>query len=404
MRQLKWPLHWKQANKIKLLTFKCHPETSGWHFFCSRFTPMIKLFKFTVFAILVLLGFNNSASAQNLAAFTDQNNRLYKFDAGKVTQIYYQITRELHIENQYVCFVDSKGDIYVDFYGEQTLVAQTYNKIYDTDNLLVVQTASVIRAFDQGVKHVLTSNAMQMAVGDSIVVWQDAIGGYLKYYYKDQVHDIAMVVGNYPLRPSEVGQNVFVYKDNAGNNSAIWHGKIYDLVSTNRPVNFVAGQDVVAFNDPQSGTFAAFDNGYVVDVDAQHALQYKCGDNFIYYQDAAQTHKIFREEETMELGFDLQNINVTDSMVIFEDVGITKIWYQMEIYQIYNNKVKEYQADNGIVAYYNQWGGVSAFVRGKEIEITRTKVQTFELHGNTITMRMGPSSYWVWWNGKIYEF
>jgi len=344
------------------------------------------------------------ANAQNLAAFTDANNRLYKFDAGTFKQIYYQPTRELHVENQYICFVDSKGDIYVDFYGDKTMIAQTYNEIYDTDNLLVVQTATVLRAFDKGVKHVLTSNAMSVAVGDSLVVWQDAIGGYLKYYYQDEVHSLAMVVGNYPLKSNEVGQNTFVYKDNAGNNSAFWRGKLYDLVSTNRPVHFVAGQDVIAFNDPMSGTFAAFDNGYVVDVEGQHALRYKCGDNFIYYQDAAETHKIFREEETMELGFDLQNIHVTDSLVIFEDVGITKIWYQMEIYQLFNNRLTNYQADNGIVAYTNQWGGVSAFVRGKEIEITRSRVLGFQLHGNTITMKMGPSSYWVWWNGKIYEF
>ena len=348
--------------------------------------------------------FTTFSFGQNLSAFKDRNNRLYKFDSGVVTQIYYQPTRELHIENQYICFVDSKGDVYVDFYGEKTMIAQTYNKIFDTDNLLVVQTASVLRAFDQGVKHVLTSQARSVAVGDSLVVWQDNIGGYLKYYYQDQVKDIAMVVGDYPVRAQEVGSNVFVYRDNAGNNSVFWHGKMHDAVSTNQKVTFVAGQDVVAFNDPQSGTFAAFDNGYVVDVEPQHALRYNCGDNFIYYMDNSETHKVFREEETMELGFDLQNVNVTDSMVIFQDVGITKIWYQMEVYQIFNTKVKDYQADNGIVAYYNQWGGVSAFVRGKEMEITRSKVQTYELHGNTIVMRMGPSSFWVWWNGKIYEF
>src|SRR5690606_6903839 len=104
------------------------------------------------------------------------------------------------------------------------------------------------------------------------------------------------------------------------------------------------------------------------------------------------------------LGFDLQNVDVRDSLVIFNDVGITKIWYQMEVYQIFNTKVSSYQADGGIVAYSNQWGGVSAFVRGKEIEITRSKVEYFELHGSTILMKMGPSSYWVWWNGKIHEF
>ena len=342
--------------------------------------------------LFILLMISSAVLAQNVTAFTDANNRLYKFDAGRVTQIYYQPTEEIHIDNQYVCFVDSKGDVYVDFYGEMTKVAQTYTAIFNTDNLLLVQTASVLRAFDQGIQHILTSNAISVAVGDSIVVWQDKIGGYLKYYYMDEIHTVNMIVGDYPLMQENVGPNTFVYQDFAGNVSVLWHGKFWPLYSSNRQTVFRAGQDVVAFNDPQSGTFAAFDNGYVVDVDQQHALN------------AAETHKVFREEEVMELGFDLQNVDVHDSVVIFRDVGRTKIWYQMEVYQIYNTNVTKYQVDGGIVAYPNQWGGVSAFVRGKEVEITRTKVQGFELHGNTITMKKGPSSYWVWWNGKIYEF
>ena len=349
----------------------------------------------------------SSSFAQNITAFADANNRLYKFDAGSLIQIYYQPTREVHIENQYVCFVDNKGDVFVDFYGQKEMVAQTHTAIYDTDNLLVVQTASVIRAFDRGVKHILTSNAMKVAVGDSIVVWQDYIGGYVKYYWNDEVHEVAMVVGDYPLAQEHVGPNTFVYTDNAGNRSVFWHGKFWPIFSANQHAVMRAGQDVVAFNDPQSGTFAAFDNGFVVDVDEQHALAFACGDNFIYFKDAAETHKIFREEEIMELGFDLQNVDVRDSVVVYREFAgsnITKVWYQMEIYQIYNTNVQNYQVDGGIVAYTNQWGGVSAFVRGDEIEITRSKVQNFELHGNTILMQMGPSTYWVWWNGKIYEF
>lgn len=371
-------------------------------FFVCKFATEMKNQLLILFLSVAFLG-----HTQNITAFTDANNRLYKFDRGNITQIYYQPTEEIHIDNQYVCFVDSKGDIYVDFYGESTMVAQTHTAIYDTDNLLVVQTASVIRAFDQGVKHILTSNATQMAVGDSIVVWQDAIGGYLKYYYKDQINSVAMVVGDYPLEPGHVGPNTFVYKDNAGNVSVFWHGKFWPLFSSNLYAPMHAGQDVVAFNDPQTGTFAAFDNGYVVDVDQQHALRFKCGDNFIYFQDASETHRIFREEETMDLGFDLRDVDVRDSVVVFREFGnsnLTKIWYQMEIYQIFNTQIGSYQVDGGIVAYTNQWGGVSAFVRGKEAEITRSKVQSFQLHGNTIMMQMGPSTFWVWWKGKIYEF
>ncbi|MEZ4923990.1 MAG: hypothetical protein R2780_12530 [Crocinitomicaceae bacterium] len=341
---------------------------------------------------------------QDITAFSDRNNRLYKFDSGIITQIYYQPIKELDIGRHYICFVDSKGDIYVQFHDDKEMVAQTYTNIYNSRNLLLVQTASVLRVYDQGVKHVLTSTSMGFGGSDSLVVWQDKIGGYLKYYYQDEVHEIAMVVGEYYIDPNKIGPNTFVYKDNAGNNSVLWHGKFYPIFSSNKNAVIDAGQDVVAFNDPQSQTFAAFDNGFMVDVDEQHALRFHCGDNYIYYQDAAEYHKVYREEDIMELGFDLQDIDPYDSLIVFKDVGITKIWYQMEIYQIYNTNVTSYQVDGGIMAYPNQWGGVSAFVRGKEIEITRSKVESFELHGNTIKMRMSSSSYWVWWNGKIYEF
>ncbi len=284
------------------------------------------------------------------------------------------------------------------------MIAQTYNQIFNTDNLLLVQTASVLRVFDRGVRHILTSNAIGFGVGDSLVLFQDAIGGMLKYYYNDEVHEIGMVVGNYPIKAGEVGANTFVYKDNAGNNTVFWHGAFYDLFSSNQQAVYHAGQDVVAFNDPQSMTFTAFDNGYIVDVEPQHALTYRCGNNFIYYKDASESHKVYREENVMELGFDLQGIDVKDSVIVFKDVGITKIWYNNEIYQIFNTKVSDYQVDGGIVAYSNNNGGVSAFVRGKEVDITNSKVESYQLHGNTIVLKYSKASYSIWWNGKMFDF
>ena len=321
-----------------------------------------------------------------------------------IKQIYYQQTTKVFVGNDYVCFVDSKGDIYVHYDGEKILLGQTYNNIYVTDNLLVMQTANVIRIFDRGIKHILTSNATNFGYGDSLVVFQDAIGGYLKYYYQDEVREIAMVVGDYPFRSTDVGSNVFVYRDNSGNMSVFWHGGFKKLLSTNRDVLFACGQDVAAFNDPVTGTFTVFDNGYIIDAEPQHAEAFKCGNNFIYYRDAAGVNKVYREERVTELGYDLQNIIVKDSMVVFKDAGITRIWYNEDLYQIYNTKVSNAQIDGGLMAYQNQWGGVSAFVRGEEIEITRQRVEEFQLHGNTILLKFSRTAFAVWWNGKLYQY
>lgn len=350
------------------------------------------------------LMFSVNGLTQDINVFTDPNNRLFMFDSGIFTQIYYQQTADIFLGNDYVCFIDSKGDIFVHHDGEQTLLGQAYNEINVTDNLLVMRTANVIRIFDRGIKHILTSNATTYGYGDSLVIFQDAIGGYLKYYYQDEVREIAMVVGDYPMGMGEIGANVFVYKDNAGNSSVFWKGKFYDLMSTNQRVNYQAGQDVVAFNDPVNGTFAVFDNGYILDAEPQHAQRYQCGNNFIYYIDNAGIHKVYREERVVELGYDLQNITVRDSVVMFQDVGATKVWYNEEVYQIFNETVTNPQIDGGIIAYSNKWGGVSAMVRGKEMEITRQRVESFRLHGSTILLQYSQSAFSVWWNGKIYDY
>jgi hypothetical protein len=354
--------------------------------------------------LLVFLQFGATLFSQDINVFGAPNFRLYQFNAGVFEQIYYQQTADVFLGNEYVCFVDSKGDIFIHYKGKQILMGQSYNTIHNTDNLLVMQTATVLRVFDRGVKHVLTSNVTGYAVGDSLVVFQEFIGGGLKYYYQDEVREIAMIVGDYPFKPGQVGDNLFVYADNAGNYSVFWRGKFQELLSTNLNVEFDAGQDVIAFNDPKNGTFTVFDNGYIVDAEPQHALTYECGNNFVYYKDAGGNNKVYREERVTELGFDLQNIMVRDSLIYFRDVGLNKIWYNEKVYQIYNDQVVQPQIDGGIMAYINKWGGVSAFVRGKEIEITRQRVEDFRLQGSTIMLKFSPSAFSVWWNYEMYDF
>lgn len=357
------------------------------------------------FSGLVLFAFlSEIALGQNLTTFTDANNRLYKFDQGQFLQIYYQPTEKVLVSTKSVCFVDSKGDIYAYYNGEKYQIAQTYNEIINTDHLIVVRTASVLRVFDAGTVNMLSPNIVSFAAGDSLVLFQNVVGGYLNYYYQGQTHEIAMMIGNYGITQAEVGSNVFVYRDNSSNHNVFWHGQFYELLNTRQPVTYACGQDVVAFNDPQHNTFSAFDNGYIIDLEGQFAKKYQCGDNFIYYQDAGDVHKVVREERITELGVDIKLLEVTDSLVIYQDYGQSKIWFNEKIYPLYNYILSDYQTDGGIVAYKNNVGGVSAFVRGRQIDITNTRINDFKLIGNTILLKYGPSSYSVWWNGKIYEF
>ena len=97
--------------------------------------------------LLVLIGISLPVFSQNINAFTDANNRLYQFKDGEFSQIYYQVTRDVLVGTNHLCFVDSKGDVYAYFGGEKSLIAQTHSEIINSDHLLFVRTATVLRVF-----------------------------------------------------------------------------------------------------------------------------------------------------------------------------------------------------------------------------------------------------------------
>jgi hypothetical protein len=124
----------------------------------------------------------------------------------------------------------------------------------------------------------------------------------------------------------------------------------------------------------------------------------------VYYQDNNDVHKIYYEQDIRELGYDIQNLQVFDSVIVFREADYGSIWYRGGIHTEYNNKMDTYQVSGGIVAFNNPNGGVSAYVRGKVVEVTRQRVESFILKGNTIVLKFGPSSYSVWWNGRLFDF
>lgn len=352
-----------------------------------------------------LLFFYFISFSQNLTAFTDRLNRLFEFNKGYVNPVEYQEVDNLIVANKFISYSDTKGDYFVRWNGMgKVKISQGEATIYETKYLAVVEYTTILKIVKDYKETILTSYYNSFGYGDSLVVFQDKIGGNLKYYYQDSVVEFAQVIGDYTFNPGEVGANVFVYSDVANNYYGFYQGQFYKLLSTNEEVEFSSGLNMIAFNDPMTQTFVVFDKGQAYDVDSQVANDYQAGRDFVYFKDQADYHKVFYKGMVKDLGFELQDLEVHDSLITFKEADYLKAWYKGEIYTVYNTTVDEFQLDDGIIAYNNTRGGVDALVRGKEITITDTKVVSFALNGNTIVLKKGPSAYSIWWNGRIYDF
>jgi len=357
-----------------------------------------------IISSLLLLVSPFIVEAQNITAFSDINGKLYQFDSGIIKMVEYQKVSELQIANNYIAYKDSQGNYWVIWKGEKVRLSQGPTDLFESNNILTAKFTSILKIVDDGKIKNLTSFVNSFASGDSLIVFQDRIGGNLKYYYENKIVEFAQVIGDVIFSPEQVGANVFAYDDGAGNYYGFSNHEFYLLFSSNQYPTFSSGLNVIAYNDFENNTFSMFKEGEITDIESEYALKYKAGHDFVYYQDQSETEKVYFNGESTELGYDLQDLTVYDSIITFKEANYFKIWYKDEIHTIYNTTVSKPQIDGGIVAYRNNNNGLSAFVRGEVIEITKQRISNFWLNGNTIVLQFSPSSYAVWWNGKLYRF
>lgn len=345
-----------------------------------------------------------TASAQSINAFEVVVNKLLFFNAGEFSLVEQQPVTDLNVGINYITYADTRGDYQVYYNHQKTELTRGKTQVIMTNNWLVYRIASVLRIFDKGHTTILTSYTGSFAVGDSLVVFQDRIGGNLKCYYKGEITEFSQALGDYIFSPSMVGDNVFVFNELGGIYKAFYQGEYTTILSTNQGVNFSAGMNIIAYNDPDNYSFTIFEKGEIIDLEVQYAKSYKTGHDFVYYRDNNSVNKVYYRGEVKELGYDLQEIAVFDSLIFFKEAGYAHIWYKGNTTQVLNDQVKDYQVSCGNIAYLNSSGGVSAVIRGELVEISRQKVQAFKLVGNTIMLQYTPSSFSIWWNGKLYDY
>ena len=364
---------------------------------------MNRIKNFTVAMGLIILT-TFSAKSQSINAFEVVVNKLVFFDMGKFSLIEQQPIKDLTVGVNYITYADTRGDYQVYHNHQKTELTRGKTVVNMTNNWFSYQIASVLRVFDKGESTILTSYTGSYGVGDSLIVFQDRIGGNLKYYYKGEIVEFSQALGNYMFSPSTVGDNVFVFNEISGIYKAFYQGGFKTILSTNQPVSFSAGMNIIAYNDPDNYSFTIFEKGDIIDLEMQYAQTYKAGHDFVFYRDNNSVNKVYYKGESSDLGYDLQEIQVFDSLIFYKEADYGHVWYNGKITQIYNDQVRDFQVSGGNIAYLNSSGGVSAVIRGKLMEISRQKVQAFRLVGNTIMLQYTPSSFSVWWNGKMFDY
>ena len=352
--------------------------------------------------LLIVLFFPFVGFTQNVIPFVDFNNYFKSFQDDNFRVVEFQKIIDYKGGDEFVAYLDNKGNLRL-FDGTAPKDITNLNLEYKvSDHLLAWKVMNTINMWDAGKMKTLTYNGRNYEVRDSIIVYDDTRYNSVNAYWKGNIYPLYTVVDSIYM-PEYIGENIVAFRDNGNFYKIFWNGKIYDLGVWNGSITFQGGTDVMTFNDPTNRTFAIFDKGEFLDVESFYMGKYKAGRGFIVYEDLNGNLNYYGNGNKVPLSnFSAKLWEVKDDIVVWSENSYLYTYVNNEKTKICNFLPTDYQLKNNVFVYRNIMGGVSAFVDGKNYEITNQNESSYDIYGSSVIVKLFNNSYIVLKKGVKY--
>ncbi len=353
-----------------------------------------------IFAVALML--QNLSFGQTVIPFIDYNKWLRTVENGTFKYIELQEVLEYKAGDELVAYLDIRGNLRV-YKGEERHEITNMNVKYQvSDKLLVWNVGTTLGLFDNGVKKTLSFFGGDYIVKDDLVLFTDTRYNSIQVYWNGKEYPIQISTQDVYLSNSgKIGENVVAYADNGGLYKIFYKGQTYEVGVWNGNIDLQSGTDIVAFNDPNTRTFAVFDAGNFLDVENQWVKKYKAGRGFVVFEDINGNLKKYEKGEVTDISNFPGKWDLVDDVIWFENNGFSYVHYNNKTIQAANFVTEDYILKNGTAVFRNMMGGVSAIVKGQAVELTNMANATFEIFGNSVLVKLANYDFIIYTNGKI---
>lgn len=356
--------------------------------------------KYLLFLLLLpAVGF-----AQGIFPYVDFNNYFKVFDGGQFTQIEYQIVSDVFYGDELIAYNNSQRDFKV-YYGGHTQLLTNQNVSYKaSDHLLAWNIGPIINYFESGKPHVITSFGGEYTVMDSLIVYEDTRYNTVNVVYKGKSIPLYQLTDDLYM-PEAIGDNIIAFRDNGNFYKVFWRGQIYELgvYSGVNKLEFFAGTDMLAFNDPSTRTFAIFENGEFMDVESIYVNKIKACRGFVIYEDVQGNLKYYGKGVRKDLASFFQFWDAKDDVVFWGESNSAFTISNGEKKQVCNYSPKDWALKNDVIAFRSNLGGVSCFMKGALKDITNLSNTDYFINGHLVGITQANRSVIVYSDNQTYR-
>ncbi len=355
-----------------------------------------------ILALVPLVSFS-----QKVIPFVDFNNYFRSFSDETFKMVEFQKIIEFKAGDEFVSYLDNKGNLRLYDGTTPKDITNLINLDYRvSDHLMAWQiSGTTLNMWDAGQQRTLTYNSRNFEVRDSIIVYEDLRYNNVSVYWNGKITTLYTVVDSLYM-PDFIGENIVGFRDNGNFYKIFWNGTIYDIgVWNGTPIQFQGGTDIMAFNDPTNRTFAVFDKGEFTDVESFYMGKYKAGRGFVVYEDLNGNLNHYESGQKTQLSnFSAKFWEVKDDIVVWSENSFIYLYGDGKKNKVCSNYTPpDYALKNDVFVYRNVMGGVSAFVKGVNYEITNQTDSQYTIYGSSVLVKLFNQSYIVLKNGKKYN-
>jgi hypothetical protein len=355
-----------------------------------------------VFFILGILGWLFSQS-QNLAAFSDYQNRFFIFDDGNIRQLEYLPVNSFETGDNCIAYLTNGNNFKIYHNHISYDVAPIIDAFIVTDNLVSYKNGSQLYVFEQGQKKLLSKYVSDYLTGDSLVAFFDSYTHFFQVYYKTQTYNLEDGLLYENLSLFKVGQNILAYIDAYQNFKVFYQGEVTELMKTNVTPTVEVGRNIMAFIDPFTDYLQLFFQNELRTIESFKPKSFQVGYEKVAFVSNTGDFKLFDNGETYTISsFAPDTYELKDNLLVYQQQGQLFAFYEGENYLIENYIPTSYKVKGNAVAYLDQNGYLQLFKNGSQTNLSYEQINDFQVLRNVVIFNQGMNTTKIYYQGKTY--
>ncbi len=351
--------------------------------------------------LLVILLFNN-VNSQNIAAFSDYQDKFYVFDAGNIRQLEYQPVLSYEVGDKCIGYV-TNGNHFKTYYNHIDYDLGSMVRSYKvTDNLVSYQIGTQLYVFENGNKKLLSKFVGNYLANDSLVAFFDTENYFFQVFYNGKIITLEDGLLFSDVSLFKVGNNMLAYIDQFKNFKVFYRGEVTELLQT-KTVKVEIGRNVMAYIDPITDFLQIFYENEVIEQETFRPTSFQTGYEKVAYITNMGDFKLFDNGETYTIStFAPDAYLLKDEIVVYHQQGQLRAFYKGDDYLIENYIPSSYKIHQNMVVYLDQNGYLNLFKNGETKTLSYQTIKDYDVMRNVVIYNEGINTVKIYFDGKIY--